>query len=116
MDLDKLVSFHGRMGRGPYWLTSLGALVLYVVGFVLVEQAGTVGLLIGFPLFLVAFVISLATQTKRWHDRNKSGWWWLISFVPLIGGLWAFIETGLLGGTPGENRYGSPSSGSPFAG
>ncbi|MDK1017721.1 MAG: DUF805 domain-containing protein, partial [Actinomycetota bacterium] len=43
---------------------------------------------------------------KRWHDRDKSGWWMLIAFVPIIGGLWAFIETGLLQGTESDNQYG----------
>jgi uncharacterized membrane protein YhaH (DUF805 family) len=43
---------------------------------------------------------------KRYHDRNKSGWWILIVFVPVIGGLWYFIECGFLRGTPGPNTYG----------
>lgn len=33
MDLDKLVSFDGRIGRGPFWTTSLIAFVIYVIGF-----------------------------------------------------------------------------------
>ena len=48
---------------------------------------------------------SLAVQTKRWHDRNKSGWWNLIGFVPIVGPIWAFIELGFLQGTYGANRY-----------
>lgn len=48
----------------------------------------------------------LAVSIKRWHDRGKSGWWILIALVPLIGGLWALIETGFLPGTPGTNEYG----------
>ncbi len=43
---------------------------------------------------------------KRYHDRNKSGWWVLIVFVPVIGGLWYLIECGFLRGTPGPNNYG----------
>lgn len=46
--------------------------------------------------------------TKRWHDRNKSGWWNLISFIPIAGPIWAFIELGFLKGTPGANLYGLP--------
>ena len=47
-----------------------------------------------------------AIMTKRWHDRGKSGWWWLISFVPIIGGLWMMIELGFLPGEDGTNDYG----------
>jgi uncharacterized membrane protein YhaH (DUF805 family) len=50
--------------------------------------------------------ISVAVQVKRWHDRDKSGWWFLMNFVPIIGWLWVLIECGFLRGTPGPNRFG----------
>ena len=55
---------------------------------------------------VVATWISIAVAVKRYHDRNKSGWWVLIVFVPIIGGLWYLIECGFLRGTPGPNNYG----------
>jgi uncharacterized membrane protein YhaH (DUF805 family) len=48
----------------------------------------------------------MAIYVKRWQDRDKSGWWILIGFVPIIGGIWAFVECGCLRGTMGDNRYG----------
>ena len=48
-----------------------------------------------------------AVGIKRFHDRNKSGWWYLIVFIPIIGGLWFLIECGFLKGTDGDNDYGS---------
>jgi uncharacterized membrane protein YhaH (DUF805 family) len=57
-------------------------------------------------LTLLVIWPSLAVSIKRWHDRGKSGWWVLIALVPLIGGLWALIETGFLPGTSGTNQYG----------
>jgi uncharacterized membrane protein YhaH (DUF805 family) len=42
---------------------------------------------------------------KRFHDRDKSGWWVLIAFVPIIGWIWYLIECGFLPGTDGPNRY-----------
>ena len=54
--------------------------------------------------------VSLAVQVKRWHDRNKSGWWVLIGLVPVIGGIWALIENGFLAGDEAENRFGQPTS------
>jgi uncharacterized membrane protein YhaH (DUF805 family) len=49
---------------------------------------------------------SVALGVKRFHDRNKSGWWVLISLVPVIGGLWYLIECGFLEGTKGPNQFG----------
>jgi uncharacterized membrane protein YhaH (DUF805 family) len=50
--------------------------------------------------------ISLAIAVKRYHDRDKSGWWVLIIFLPVIGALWYLIECGFLRGTDGNNDYG----------
>jgi len=43
---------------------------------------------------------------KRCHDRDKSGWWILLSVVPVIGWIWAIIELGCLKGADGPDRYG----------
>ena len=43
-------------------------------------------------LYVPFIWISLAVSVKRWHDRDKSGWWILIGLVPLIGSIWQFIE------------------------
>jgi uncharacterized membrane protein YhaH (DUF805 family) len=51
--------------------------------------------------------MSLAVFAKRWHDRDKSGWWSLILLVPFIGSIWALVECGCLPGTEGPNRYGA---------
>jgi uncharacterized membrane protein YhaH (DUF805 family) len=115
MELGKLVSFDGRIGRGAFWGLLLVNAVIGVIIELIAFKAGGIGAAIGILLLLALFVVSLATQIKRWHDRGKSGWWILISLVPVIGGLWALIETGFLAGTEGPNAYGLPSSGSPFA-
>jgi uncharacterized membrane protein YhaH (DUF805 family) len=50
---------------------------------------------------------AVAVSVKRWHDRNRSGWWILINLLPIIGWAWALIENGLLRGTAGPNRFGA---------
>jgi uncharacterized membrane protein YhaH (DUF805 family) len=116
-----LFSFNGRVGRQTFWLVSIG---LYVVAFVGALVLGSImgtdttsttevdagmaaGTVLAVVLFAIAWVIGLATQIKRWHDRGKSGWWVLIGLVPFIGGIWALIECGFLPGTPGPNQYGA---------
>ena len=53
--------------------------------------------------------IGLSVQIKRWHDRNKSGWWALLNLIPVIGQIWILIECGILPGTVGGNRFGRAS-------
>ncbi len=103
------LSFDGRIGRRTFWLK--GVLLLGVIELVLlvvaaiIDAAATGGVLTVI-VALATIWPSLAVSVKRWHDRNKSGWWILIGFIPLIGGIWALIELGFLEGTVGRNRFG----------
>ncbi len=108
--LGLLFSFSGRVGRGTFWLIGIGTLLVYYSAVFMAvmslgEEAGGGVMALGYiPLLW----ISLANSAKRWHDRNKSGWWILIALVPLIGPLWAFVEQGFLPGDEGHNRFGAP--------
>jgi uncharacterized membrane protein YhaH (DUF805 family) len=76
-----------------------------VIGFYDPDTGG--GILSG--LFaLAALIPAILVDIKRWHDRDKSGWWMLIALVPIIGTIWFLIELGFLAGTPGSNRFGPP--------
>ncbi|HTN40589.1 MAG TPA: DUF805 domain-containing protein [Asticcacaulis sp.] len=118
-----LFSAKGRIRRLHYWLWSLGISLVFGVGI------GAVGGATGAfnnlergefpPLFGLVYLISVVLLTwigvclvsKRWHDRNKSGWMYLILFIPIIGGLWTFIECGFMDGTQGPNKYGPSPKG-----
>lgn len=102
------VGLQGRINRRSFWMH--GVLVLLVVGMVLMallEIAGfppdraekLANLLIAWP--------AIAISAKRWHDRDRSAWWVLVTLVPLIGQLWTLIDNGFLPGTRGENRFGA---------
>ena len=51
-------------------------------------------------------MILLAQQAKRWHDLDKSEWMVLVNLIPIIGGIYALINTGFIRGVRGSNRYG----------
>ncbi|MCW3481803.1 DUF805 domain-containing protein [Neisseriaceae bacterium JH1-16] len=107
--VDFLFSFNGRISRSSYWVISLGVWFAIILMVLLMAGAQSKGLsLVGVfgPVFLVGFIISISASVRRFHDRNKSGWWYLIGFVPLIGSWWLLIENGFLKGTAGPNRYG----------
>jgi uncharacterized membrane protein YhaH (DUF805 family) len=120
-----LTSFEGRINRGKFWA---GVAVLVLVQVLLYMTAGTLfgwsylegrlpefGLVSGPISFLVGLALlysSLAVYAKRWHDRDKSGWWSLILLIPFVGGIWLLVECGCLVGTEGPNRFGpDPLSG-----
>ena len=56
---------------------------------------------------LALFIAILSANVRRYHDRDKSGWWVLIMLIPFIGPLWLLIEIGFLRGTRGANRFGA---------
>ena len=54
---------------------------------------------------IIYFIAGLVINAKRWHDRDRSAWWLLIEFIPVLN-IWAFVECGCLRGTYGRNRFG----------
>jgi len=48
---------------------------------------------------------SLAASIRRLHDTGRSGWWFLINLLPLIGPIWFFVLT-VLGSEPRGNLWG----------
>lgn len=106
----------GRVNRQQWWLRLVLPIFIVSVVLSLIDVAiGTYnsqnggGVLSG--LFALAVLIpSILVDIKRWHDRDKSGWWMLILLVPIVGAIWALIELGFLAGTPGANRFGPPAT------
>lgn len=125
------LSLDGRINRKPFWL---GLLVMVIVTWVLefvlfaifgvnmmpnvdpnadpaaaAEAASAMMGKMMVPLGILWLIIiwpAICLYAKRWHDRDKSGWWTLIGLVPVIGGIWMLVELGFLRGTEGPNRFG----------
>ena len=109
-----LFKFDGRINRAKFWAGIAATWALAIVAGIFVGIAvginsGVMWTIIGFLLIMlyVALIwMGLAISIKRWHDRGKSGWWILIAMIPIIGPIWALVETGFLEGDPGDNQYG----------
>jgi len=108
MDWKSLMfSFEGRINRKPYWMYFLAVIVTNIVVAGLAVMLGdTLGMVILVPYIVFLVWTAIAVQVKRWHDRDKSGWWVLINLIPFIGPIWVFVECGCLRGTEGSNSYG----------
>lgn len=84
-----------------YFLFFLGAfsLAFQDSGFSLILT------LVSLSFIVLSLILLIPSTVKRLHDRDRSGWWTLLGFIPFIN-LWLFIECVGMKGTPGENRFG----------
>ena len=102
--LQRFMKFDGRAGRPEFWWFALSNFVVVVV-LVILAQASV--------LFSVLYVIyglgvllpEIGVAIRRLQDTDKSGWFILLAFVPIVGGI-ILIVLFCLEGTPGPNRYG----------
>ena len=103
--MQKYANFSGRAIRSEYWwfilADSIAYLVLVIVDYVLGAQLLTA------ILSLALLIPSIAVGVRRLHDLDKSGWWLLLGFVPIIGLI--LIYWFAQPGTPGANRFGPPA-------
>jgi uncharacterized membrane protein YhaH (DUF805 family) len=110
-------SFEGRINRQPFWMATLvlwvASIAVAIVASILFGSQSTAAFTIQIILGLVFLWPSVAVAVKRYHDRDKSGWWILILFIPIIGLVWYIVELGFLPGTPGPNRFGLDPLGVP---
>ena len=54
---------------------------------------------------LAVFVPGLAVAIRRLHDIGKSGWYYLLVIIPIIGPIWLIILF-VTEGEQGDNKYG----------
>lgn len=115
--LSLLFSPHGRVDRATFWqvYVTQGVIVaLIAVGaFFIDPDAGdtTPGLLAVeaalVMLYLACAAAGVVLGIKRFHDQGRSGWWTLLSFVPVVGGLLYLIAVGVPRGVASAKSYGS---------
>lgn len=54
---------------------------------------------------LIVFLPSLAVSVRRLHDTGHSGWYYLLTFIPILGALF-LLYFFVSDSAPEENRYG----------
>ncbi|MCI2399589.1 DUF805 domain-containing protein [Aliiroseovarius subalbicans] len=115
----KYVTFSGRAQRSEFWWFMLfafaGQIILSIVDSTLFGTVTTVEggfeaqtdtpILSG--LFsLGIFLPALAVAVRRLHDTDRSGWWYLLCLIPLVG-IIILIVWWAGQGTNGANRFGA---------
>lgn len=108
-------NFEGRARRKEYWMFTLFNAIVFCALIILISismdsytgEIGSIGYIASVILLIYSLGIivpSIAVTIRRLHDIDKSGWWYLISFVP-FGGIILFVFS-ILDGTQGNNRFG----------
>ncbi|NBJ68223.1 MULTISPECIES: DUF805 domain-containing protein [Clostridia] len=126
--LKNYATFRGRARRKEFWMFNLVfLLILFVCGFLLslvnpellandpgydsINATDKMGIIEGILSFLISiFYISMilpaiAVTVRRLHDTGRSGWWYFIILIPVIGGI-ILIILSILDSEPNENKYG----------
>ena len=100
----KYASFSGRARRTEYWMFFL---VYFVIALVIgvVEGLLSIGGYLTGIFALVHLLPSLGVTVRRLHDTGRSGWWILLSFIPIIGAL-VLLYFMAISAQPPANDYG----------
>jgi uncharacterized membrane protein YhaH (DUF805 family) len=97
-----ILTFTGRASRSAFWWFALGAFIIDLIGAIIGRSTHAIA--IQYIIDVIVALVSLSLSIRRLHDTNRSGWWWLIGLIPLIGAI-VLIVFYCLPGTPGPNKY-----------
>ena len=108
--LKKYVVFSGRAQRAEFWYFTLFNFLAVAALLVIDALIGTysaesgIGLLSGIYV-LGVMLPGIAVAIRRLHDTGRTGWWYLLLLIPLVGAI-VLIVFFVQDSTPGENQYG----------
>lgn len=106
--IERYATFDGRASRGEFWWYLLANLIVVFV-LALLSGASKIFLVVTLVWVLGTLIPNLAIGVRRLHDTNRSGWWYLISFIP-FGGI-VLLVFFVMEGDAGPNTYGPPTDG-----
>ncbi|WDR05106.1 DUF805 domain-containing protein [Devosia rhodophyticola] len=105
--------FSGRTGRAQFWIYQLVAMLIIIgVFFIELRLTGSFHRVtqLGSLYTMVALfhaIPGMAITVRRLHDIGKSGWWYLISFIPF--GALFILYWNCCAGDEWDNDYGDPN-------
>lgn len=110
---ERKFSFSGRSNRSEYWV-GIGAIyfisscievISQLLIMVFAEQSWVV-ILVGIAVIIgIALgLLSIGLTVRRLHDIGKSGWWWFLNFILVIGTI--ILVIWLIRPSEGDNQYG----------
>ena len=112
---NKFADFNGRARRKEYWMWTLYCTIILIISMALDNLFGLTFEFLGqdlgygwlYLIFgIIQFIPGLAVVIRRLHDVGKSGWYYLIILIPLIGFIWILVLL-CTDGVKEENKWGT---------
>ena len=112
------INISDRTGRKEFWIFMLINVIFIMIAELLDRQLGIcfkmdigyglqvlpVGYIYAFYA-LVTFVPTIAVQVRRLHDVGKTGWFFFLFLIPVIGAIYLLVLY-CTASNPGDNAYG----------
>ena len=90
----KYATFSGRANRSEYWYWVLFAFIMGIIPVV------------NWIAFFALLIPGLAVLVRRLHDTGRSGWWYFIGLIPIVGFIWLLVIL-CQPSQEGDNEYGA---------
>lgn len=107
---ENYANFSGRARRSEYWYFLLMNMII-AIGAIIIDSVSGLNIAplpygyVYFAYLLLTLLPGFAVAIRRLHDVGKSGWFFLISFIPFIGAIWLLVLF-CSEGESGTNAYG----------
>lgn len=113
-NFSNLGNFDGRAARPEFWWW---VLFLWIINLVVNMFTGGIGVFmggqaefgfltfVGYVIWAIVILATIAVGARRLHDTGRSGWWQLLWLLPCIGPI-VLIVFWASAGNPGDNQYG----------
>ncbi len=94
--IKKYATFSGRATRSEYWFFVLFNIIIAMalaITLSVIAYATNIPSIayLSYAYSLFVFLPSIACEVRRLHDINKSGAWFFISLIPVIGSIWMLV-------------------------
>jgi uncharacterized membrane protein YhaH (DUF805 family) len=107
---ENYANFSGRARRSEYWYYSLMTIIILILVTFIDSLTGMNFAPLPYGYLYLAYALAtflpgMAVGVRRLHDVGKSGWFFLIILIPLIGSIWLLVLF-CSEGESGTNAYG----------
>ena len=104
---NNITNFEGRSSRPAFWWWVLLIFIVDVVAGLLFGRGNGLIAFIGYVIYFILWLATIAVGCRRLHDTGKSGWLQLLAIIPCLG-IIILVVFWVQPGAAADNAYGPP--------